>query len=472
MDTQKKDTLRAIPSLDAILSKKELKQYLRIYPRKYVKECSRNVLESFRAEIRAKKRIGFDIKDFVGELATMLEEKRTSMKKVINATGIILNTNLGRAPLPKTLVEEIQSVLTGYSNLEYDISKGARGKRHEHLSGILQQLTGAEDAFVVNNNAAAVFLCLHAFAKGKEVVVSRGQLVEIGGSYRLPDILKASGAKLVEVGTTNRTYLTDFERAITKRTGLLLLSHRSNFKMVGFTTDPSVEEVARLGKERDIKTMMDLGSGLLVSMAGAGMKHEPTVQQMVKTGIDLVSFSGDKLLGGPQAGIILGNRELIGKLRKHPLSRALRIDKFTIAALEHILRIYLYDEDPLSGITGLRMAFMKPSKIRKRAQELKQSIELACGQRAAVSIGKGFSEVGGGSLPAEVLPTHLVMVSISGLKPKKVLELLRKEHPPIIARIEHDQVILDPRTLFDDEINNIGEALGTISQARKKGKNG
>jgi L-seryl-tRNA(Ser) seleniumtransferase len=462
MDEKKKDPLRTIPSLDAILSRKELKRYLKAYPRKYVKECCRVLLESRRADIRARRRSGFELRDFVEELEIILEQNRTSMKRVINATGIILNTNLGRAPLPEPLVEQVQTMLVRYSNLEYDLSKGSRGKRHEHLVEMLRELTGAEDAFVVNNNAGAVFLCLHDFAKSKEVIVSRGQLVEIGGSYRLPDILKASGAKLVEVGTTNRTYLSDFERAITNRTGLLLLSHRSNFRMVGFTSDPSVSEVVALGREKDIKTMMDLGSGLLVDLKVAGMKHEPKVQEMVGTGIDIVSFSGDKLLGGPQAGIILGKKDLIARLRRNPLSRALRIDKFTIAALEHILRIYRYSEDPFIEIPGLRMVFMKAQTIKKRAQELKRHIQQNCGAGALVSIDKGFSEVGGGSLPAEVLPTHLVMVSIVGLKPKRILELLRSNQPPIIARIEHERIVLDPRTIFFDEIEEIGKALGVI----------
>jgi L-seryl-tRNA(Ser) seleniumtransferase len=462
MDRGKSDRLRAIPSLDAILSERELKQYLKSHPRRYVKECSRMVLESFRADMRAGRRTGFAIGDFTASLGIMLEKSRRSMKKVINATGIILNTNLGRAPLPKALIDDIQPMLSGYSNLEYDLNKGVRGKRHEHLVEILRELTGAEDAFVVNNNAGAVFLCLHAFSKGKEVIVSRGQLVEIGGSYRLPDILKASGAKLVEVGTTNRTYLADFEKAITNRTGLLLLSHRSNFRMVGFISDPSVKEVVVLGREKKVKTMMDLGSGLVVDMAATGMKHEPRVQEMVRTGIDLVSFSGDKLLGGPQAGIILGKRDLIAKLRKNPLSRALRIDKFTIAALEYILRIYRYSEDPVNEIPGLRMAFMKTAAIKKRAQQLAGCIAQNCGAKAEVSIMKGFSEVGGGSLPAEVLPTHLVMVSISSVKPRKVLAFLRDLQPPIIARIEHDQIVLDPRTVFDEEMQDIGDAFGAL----------
>ncbi len=466
MDTGKEDTRRIIPSLDRILSEEELKPYLASYPRKYVKTCCRKLLASLRGTMRKEKAESFDIKAFAASLGRLLEEDRASMKRVINATGIILNTNLGRAPLPEELIDGLRMMLSRYSNLEYDLRKGKRGKRHEHLVGIVRELTGAEDAFVVNNNAAAVFLCLHAFAKGKEVVVSRGQLVEIGGSYRLPDILKASGAKLVEVGTTNRTYLSDFEQAITKKTGMLLLSHRSNFRMVGFTSDPSVREVVALGREKGVKTMMDLGSGLIADLSGAGLRHEPTVQEMVATDIDLVSFSGDKLLGGPQAGIILGNKDLIARLRKNPLSRALRIDKFTIAALEHVLRVYLYAEDPVRVLPGLRMAFAKETEIKARAKRLQARILKGCGGAVEVLISKGFSEVGGGSLPAEVLPTHLVRIAINDLKPARVLALLRTHHPPVIARIEHDLVVMDPRTIFDDEIEIVGSALESICEER------
>ena len=462
MKSEYTERLRKIPSLDRILTKKEIQPLCKEYPRKFVKVCCNTLLKKLRMDIRTRKRKVFVLKEFIDDLRNTLSEERTSMKKIINATGIILNTNLGRAPLPEQLVNFIQPVLVGYSNLEYNLMQGVRGKRHDHLTGLLKDLTGAEDALVVNNNAGAVLLCLDEYAQRKEVIVSRGQLVEIGGSYRLPDILKASGVKLVEVGTTNRTYIEDFKNAITSKTRMLLLSHRSNFRMVGFTKDPEVKEVVLLGKAKGIVTMMDLGSGLLISMEGAGLKHEPTVQEMVKTELDIVSFSGDKLLGGPQAGIILGRKSLVNALRKNPLSRALRVDKFTISALEYILRIYLFADNPVKEIPGLAMAFLKTSAIKKRAHSLKRSLQEAVKAKVQVTVAKGFSEVGGGTMPAEVLPTHLVMIVVKGMKTKKLLELLRSNIPPIIARIEHDRVVMDPRTIFPQEINEIQKAIAHI----------
>jgi len=456
------ERLRKIPSVDRILAKKKIQPFLKEYPRKFVKVRCNALLKKLRMDIRLKKRKVFVLKEFIVDLRNTLSKERTSMKKIINATGIILNTNLGRAPLPEHLVNFIQPILVGYSNLEYNLMQGVRGKRYDHLTGLLKDLTGAEDALVVNNNAGAVLLCLDEYARRKEVIVSRGQLIEIGGSYRLPDILKASGVKLVEVGTTNRTYIEDFKNAITSKTKMLLLSHRSNFRMVGFTKDPEVKEVVLLGKARGIVTMMDLGSGLLISMEGAGLKHEPTVQEMVKTELDIISFSGDKLLGGPQAGIILGRKSLVNALRKNPLSRALRVDKFTISALEYILRIYLFADNPVMEIPGLAMAFLKTSVIKKRAHSMKQSLQEAGKAKVRVTMAKGFSEVGGGTLPAEVLPTHLVMIVVEGLKTKKLLELLRSNIPPIIARIEHDRVVMDPRTIFPQEINEIQKAITRI----------
>ncbi|TET24938.1 MAG: L-seryl-tRNA(Sec) selenium transferase [Candidatus Cloacimonadota bacterium] len=462
MKSEYMERLRKIPSVDRILAKKKIQPFLKEYPRKFVKVRCNALLKKLRMDIRLKKRKVFVLKEFIVDLRNTLSKERTSMKKIINATGIILNTNLGRAPLPEHLVNFIQPILVGYSNLEYNLMQGVRGKRYDHLTGLLKDLTGAEDALVVNNNAGAVLLCLDEYARRKEVIVSRGQLIEIGGSYRLPDILKASGVKLVEVGTTNRTYIEDFKNAITSKTKMLLLSHRSNFRMVGFTKDPEVKEVVLLGKARGIVTMMDLGSGLLISMEGAGLKHEPTVQEMVKTELDIISFSGDKLLGGPQAGIILGRKSLVNALRKNPLSRALRVDKFTISALEYILRIYLFADNPVMEIPGLAMAFLKTSVIKKRAHSMKQSLQEAGKAKVRVTMAKGFSEVGGGTLPAEVLPTHLVMIVVEGLKTKKLLELLRSNIPPIIARIEHDRVVMDPRTIFPQEINEIQKAITRI----------
>ncbi len=464
MNEKYRERLRVIPSIDKILSKKELEPFLQRFPRKFVKKCCNDLLKEIRGKIMAKRRKAFSLKSFISNLESVITKRSLSIRKVINATGIILNTNLGRAPLSEKIVDIIKPILTGYSNLEYDLEKGERGKRFHHLTGLLKELTGAEDAFVVNNNAGAVLLCLDTFAKGEEVIVSRGQLVEIGDSYRLPEILKASGAKLVEVGTTNRTYIDDFRRAITPDTRVLLLSHRSNFKIIGFTNDPSIEEVVLLGKAKGLITMMDLGSGLLVNMEAAGFKNDPTVKEVVKRKIDIVSFSGDKLLGGPQAGIILGRKELVTMLKSNPLSRALRIDKFTISALEAILRIYLYSDDPTEDIPTLSMAFLTEDVVKKSALVLRRAINTVTKRRINVGVEKGFSEMGGGSMPGESIPTYLITLRHKRINETKLLKLLRENTPPIIARVEKDSVVLDMRTIYPDEIKDVKEAIRMICE--------
>ncbi len=464
MNERNKKELRKIPSIDKLLTKKEIKLFLQRFPRKFVKACCNKLLKEARERIIKTERKRFVLNSFIHDLGAVLEKESLSIRKVINATGIILNTNLGRAPLPEKLIDIIKPILTGYSNLEYNLKEGKRGKRYDHLTGLLKDLTEAEDVIVVNNNAGAVLLCLDTFAKDKEVIVSRGQLVEIGGSFRLPDILKKSGAKLIEVGTTNRTYIEDFKRAITPVTRMLLLSHRSNFRIVGFTNDPSIEEIVFLGKSKGLITMMDLGSGLLVNMKTAGFENEPTVKEIVKKKIDIVSFSGDKLLGGPQAGIILGKKELLVILKNNPLLRALRIDKFTISALEAILRIYLYSDDPVKELPGLNMAFLMEDVIRKRAITLKKEIETVTKRKMDIEIEKGFSEMGGGSMPAEVMPTYLVAIKHKGLKEAKLLRLLRENIPPVIARIEKDRVVMDLRTIFPVEIKDVKGAIKKICE--------
>jgi L-seryl-tRNA(Ser) seleniumtransferase len=458
----KKDELRKIPSVDKLLSRKKIKSYLEKYPRKLVKECCNILLEELRKDISEGRREKFVLGRFTDDMKQLINKKSKNIKRVINATGIILNTNLGRAPLPHKLVDTISPILTGYSNLEYDLQKGERGKRNAHLVELLKDLTGAEDAFVVNNNAGAVLLCLTTFGKGKEVIVSRGQLVEIGGSYRLPEILNASGAKLVEVGTTNRTNVNDFRAAITPDTKILLLSHRSNFRIVGFTSDPSIEEIVLLGKAKGIMTMLDVGSGLLIDMEKAGLVGEPRVKDVVNKRLDIVTFSGDKLLGGPQAGIILGKKEFITMVRKNPMSRALRIDKFTISALEQVLRIYRYSDNPVSELPGISMAYTSMDDIKKKANSLKRRIRAVAKGNMEVTIEKGFSEMGGGSLPGEHLSTYLVLLSHKKLKDTELLAALRNEEPPVIARIKNNKVALDSRTIFSSELGEIGEAVKRI----------
>jgi len=463
MKDTNENILRKIPSLDTILNTKEFEKVIQGFPRKFVKETCTRLLDEFREEVRRKEKKAFSLEHFALILKERLSVKNRNIRKVINATGVILSTNLGRAPLSEKIVDSIRPILTGYSNLEYELENGRRGKRYDHLIGLLKDLTGAEDALVVNNNAGAVLLCLDAFAKGKEVIVSRGQLIEIGGSFRLPDVLKKSGATLVEVGTTNRTYIEDYRKAITEDTRMLLLIHRSNFKIVGFFADPTIEEIVSLGKEKGLITMMDLGSGLLIKLKG--FEDEPTIMEVLRRNIDIVSFSGDKLLGGPQAGIILGmNASVIQKMKRNPLLRALRIDKFTISSLEAILRVYLYSDNPIEDIPALSMFYLTKKELKKRAFMLETEISKVIGEEIILQVKDGFSEMGGGSLPGELLPTYLVALKHKKIDESKLLKLLRVNIPPIIARIEKDWVVMDPRTIFPEEFKEIKQAVKNICE--------
>lgn len=380
---------------------------------------------------------------------------------VVNATGVVLNTNLGRAPLADEAVSQLSAVGAAYSNLEIDLATGKRGSRHAHVEELLVTLTGAEAAIVVNNGAAAVLLAVDTLARGQEVVVSRGQLIEIGGSFRLPDVITASGARLVEVGTTNKTYLADYRRALTPATGLLLRSHTSNYRILGFTAEVSPAELAALGQERGIPTMEDLGSGVLVDLAAFGLPHEPTVQQSIAAGLDLVSFSGDKLLGGPQAGILIGRRKVIQRLKQNPLLRALRQDKLTLAALEVTLRLYLDPARALDRIPTLRLLARPLSDLEAESRALAEALG-DLGKSLTVRIVPGTSPVGGGSMPTVELSTALVELR-SGEMPAHVLAArLREGDPPVIARVAQDAVLLDPRTLLPGDAGRIAAALERV----------
>ncbi len=466
MEDRIEKLLRKIPSVEKVLTRREIEPYIDRYSRKFVKEICKRLLREIRRDIIGGRRKGFFLTQLDTELCEHLEKDNQNIRRVINATGVILSTNLGRAPLSENIVDSIRGILTGYSNLEYDLEKGKRGKRYDHLIGLLKELTGAEDALVVNNNAGAVLLCLDTFAKDKEVVVSRGQLIEIGGSFRLPDVLKKSGAKLVEVGTTNRTYIDDYKNAITKDTRMLLLIHRSNFKMVGFTADPTIEEIVSLGKEKGLITMMDLGSGLVAKLKG--FENEHTSQGILKKKIDIVSFSGDKLLGGPQAGIILGtNKEIIEKIKHNALLRALRVGKFTISSLEVILRMYLYSDNPIKDIPGLSMFYLTKGELKKRASRLKEEISKVTEGLIRLQVKQGFSEMGGGSLPGEFLPTYLVVMKHKKMSESKFSKLLRENIPPVIVRIENERVVMDPRTIFPEEFKEIKQAVKKICETEK-----
>lgn len=384
-----------------------------------------------------------------------------NLTRTINATGIVVHTNLGRSLLAKEALEQIHMIGSRYSNLEYNLATGKRGLRYTAVEELIIELTGAEAAMVVNNNAAAVLLCLDTLARHKEVIVSRGELVEIGGSFRIPDVMEKSGAVLKEVGTTNRTHLNDYKQAICEHTGLLLKVHTSNYSIVGFTSSIPLNELVALGKNHHLPVMEDLGSGTFIDFSKYGLAREPTVRESVKTGADIVTFSGDKLLGGPQAGIILGTRPVIEKIRQNPLTRALRIDKLTLAALESTLRLYRDDEKAVSAIPTLRMLTVSIDDIEKKAHRLKASLDQLDGGLLSVRIVNSASKAGGGSLPVFELPTKCVQIRITGMSASAVEKSMRQNNPPVIGRIEDDMFLMDMRTVGNEELTEIANALQT-----------
>jgi L-seryl-tRNA(Ser) seleniumtransferase len=382
-----------------------------------------------------------------------------SLRPVVNATGVVLHTNLGRAPVSELAMARLNAVAPAYSNLELDLATKERGSRYSHVEALLRRLTGAEDALVVNNNAAAVLLAIETLAHGKEVVVSRGELIEIGGEFRIPDIMRRGGARLVEVGATNRTHLRDYAGAIGPEVGLLLKVHTSNYRIVGFTADVPSRELAALGRERGVPVMEDLGSGCLVDLRPWGFPYEPTVPEVVNAGVDLVTFSGDKLLGGPQAGIIVGARALVGRLKKNPWNRALRIDKFTIAALEATLSAY-EDGTALESVPTLRMLTEPLERIRRRARQLLRQLGNEARLGLAAEIVEEHSEVGGGALPEVKLPTAALAVGATPAAARSLDAALRRGDPPVIGRIVRDRLLLDCRTVFSEQIAVVAAALG------------
>jgi L-seryl-tRNA(Ser) seleniumtransferase len=401
-------------------------------------DAARRVIERAREEILA----GAEPGDLADHLRAALDDaRRPRLRRVVNATGVIVHTNLGRAPLSAAAVERVRQTAAGYSNLEYDLDAGTRGSRQDHVAGILNRLTGAEAALVVNNNAAAVLLAVAALAEGREVVVSRGELLEIGDNFRIPDVLARSGARLVEVGTTNRTRAADFERAIGPDTALLLRVHQSNFRVVGFTELPGTAELAAVAATHDLPLVDDLGSGALVPM-----HDEPQVRESLAAGADLVCFSGDKLLGGPQAGVVVGRAELVERLRRHPLQRALRADKLTLAALEGTLALYLDPELALREVPVLRMLTEPPETVRGRAARL---AELTRG-----AVEETVARVGGGALPLAELPSFACAVEEALAAP------LRQGEPPVVGVVRDGRLLLDCRTLAEAELDEVAAAVG------------
>ena len=454
--------LARLPAVDELLKSVEGRRWLSLYPRRYVLMAIRDHIEALRHEImkggqppsdEAVKNIASGVEALIGKYTAL------SLRSAINATGIVIHTNLGRAPLARSALENVAAAAKGYSNLEYDLAKGKRGKRYAHLRRLITDITGARDATVVNNNAAAVLLALSTLARGRQVIVSRGELVEIGGSFRIPDVMAQSGAVLREAGTTNKTHLRDYEMAICSETALILKVHQSNYRITGFTEEVPIEELVGLGAKHGLPVMFDLGSGCLFDLRRHGIGAEPVVSEVVKTGVDLVTFSGDKLLGGPQAGIAAGSADVILKMNENPLARALRIDKMTLAALEATFYLYADPERAANEIPVLRMLLESPEAILERAKRLASAIRAG---GATVEVVPDSSEAGGGSLPAVSLPTWAVSVKSGRLTPNRLEEGLRTGTPPVIARIKADALILDARTIGDGEVPVLADRLSRL----------
>jgi L-seryl-tRNA(Ser) seleniumtransferase len=392
----------------------------------------------------------------------LVQAQRSRFRRVINATGVILHTNLGRALLSQAAVENVALLASHYSNLEYDLERGQRGDRYVAVVGLLQRLTGAEEALVVNNNAAAVLLALQALAAGREVVVSRGELIEIGGSFRIPDIMRASGALLHEVGTTNKTHVMDYRAAINERTALLLKVHTSNYRIVGFTESVPREALVRLGNASQLPVMEDLGSGNLVDLAAYGLEQEPTVSQVVADGVDVVTFSGDKLLGGPQAGILVGKKRYLEVLKRHPLNRALRIDKMTLAALEATLRHYLDPTAAVRAIPALRMITAPVQEVNRRARRLLRQLTGVVSADWVLNVQADVSEVGAGALPLTRIPTRVVSVRSARLSATAIEHNFRRQEPSVLGRIQQDTFLLDMRMVQDHELLEVVQAFRRV----------
>ncbi|MCH2526375.1 MAG: L-seryl-tRNA(Sec) selenium transferase [Dehalococcoidia bacterium] len=445
---------RNLPNVNSILENDAVQEIVSLYKRDWVVELVRETIDQARETISkghacpTLPEIISTIKDRVALLTVQ------SPRRVINATGVIIHTNLGRSPLSDNAMEAALAASAGYSDLEFDLSSGRRGSRQSHLQSLLKEITGAEASLVVNNNASALLLGLSALADGKEVIVSRGEAVEIGGGFRVPDVMEQSGAVLIDVGTTNRTYVRDYANSLTPQTGVFLKAHASNFRVEGFTAEVSIGELVELGRVNDIPVIHDVGSGALLDTDKYGLAHEPTPQESISAGAGLVMFSGDKLLGGPQAGIISGDRALVEKLSRHPLARAIRIDKISLASLTATLMHYLKGEAE-AKIPIWKMISAHPDQIRLRAQKWKESLQVDA------EIIESKSAVGGGSLPGETLNSWSLAIDSAGVLggAQALVTRLRENVPPIIARIEGDKVLLDPRTVMENEEDLVVDAL-------------
>ncbi|MDY6790733.1 MAG: L-seryl-tRNA(Sec) selenium transferase [Thermodesulfobacteriota bacterium] len=466
-NTQKQTLLQNLPGVDHILEMTQGESFWEHIPKTVVVSSIRTVIEDLRRGILDGV---LDVTENSLSDTRILQDARNRASKImtpkllrtINGTGVIVHTNLGRSLLADAAVGNLTAISNRYSNLEFDLSQGKRGSRYSCVEDILCEISGAEAGMVVNNNAGAVLLCLDTIAREKRVIVSRGELVEIGGSFRIPDVMAKSGAILTEVGTTNRTHLKDYENAVENNTGLFLKVHKSNYSVVGFSSEVSLKELVDLGAKYHIRVMEDLGSGTFVDFSKYGMVKEPTVQESVITGADVVTFSGDKLLGGPQAGIIVGKKEILDQIKQNPITRALRIDKLTLAALESTLRLYRDEEKAVKAIPTLCMLTLPVEKIEIKANQLLHMLEKIEDRRLDIELMSFSSKAGGGSLPLLNLPSKCLGIRIKGISPNRIEKHMRENSPPIIGRIEEERYIIDLRTILDDELSIIVDAFQSL----------
>lgn len=468
MDELRKTFLRNLPKIDEVILLLEKNGIYDWASREIIIENCRNVVQNLRDKIieasqKDLPKISLDAASVVREVERLIKGfYRYHLVKVVNATGVILHTNLGRAPLCPEALQRILEVGKGYSNLEFDLTAGERGQRYDHVSSLICMLSGAQDALIVNNNAAAVLLVINTLAEGKESIVSRGELIEIGGEFRIPEIMAKSGSILREVGTTNRTRLNDYEKAIVANTGMILKVHTSNFRIVGFTEEAEIIPLVALGKKHSIPVMDDLGSGCLIDLDNYGLQHEPTVRDVLSAGVDVVTFSGDKLLGGPQAGIIAGKKDILAKIKKNPLNRALRIDKFTLAALEATLMHYLKPALVTNKLRPLQALTEPVAAVKKRARKLLGKLQKANLDPLTFVLREDFAAAGGGSLPTQKIPSVLVGIKNKKMPASRMEERLRKVDVPIIVRVDKDEILIDLRTVAEDEFGLIVEGLRQI----------
>ncbi len=459
--SDKKILLRQLPKIDLVVDDLNPEDISGVPPAIY-KSAVRKTIESFRRGILAGKisRLPQGKEEWNVIFSAAIDKKNSpNLQRVLNGTGVVIHTNLGRSLLGQDTIQSLQVAGAHYTNLEFDLETGKRGSRYGLVEEIICDLTGAEAALVVNNNAAAVLLALNTLASGKETIVSRGQLVEIGGSFRIPDIMTRSGAILVEVGATNRTHLFDYENGISEETALLLKVHTSNFRVIGFTSEVSAAELVALGKEHDLPVMEDLGSGSLVDLSPWGLPKEPTVQEIVKAGVDVVTFSGDKLLGGPQAGLLVGKRDIINRIKKNPMNRALRIDKFTLASLESVLRNYYDLEKALDQVPTLALLTVSPEIIKKKGQKILRRLGGAGEVKEWIQLLPTVSKVGGGAMPEHGLASWSLVLQPGQDGASELERWLRTLPVPLIGRIEEEKMVLDLRTILDDDLPLLLEIL-------------